>query len=243
MKIALGIEYDGTAYHGWQYQQNLSTIQGAVDAAVSKVANEQIVTVCAGRTDAGVHAFGQVVHFDTNANRYNHAWILGCNSNLPADIRVIWARQVDENFHARYSAISRHYRYVIYNNAIAPALLRNRAMWCKYQLDEKLMAEAGSYLIGGHDFSSFRGSGCQSKSAMRKVTFLEVTRGAGMVNIDIKANAFLLHMVRNIVGSLIKVGTGERPPIWVREVLLARDRKLASITAPSCGLYLVGVDY
>lgn len=243
MRIALGIEYDGTNYHGWQRQNNVSTIQEKLEQALSQVASESISVVCAGRTDAGVHATGQVVHFDTDANRSDRAWILGGNSNLSSDIRILWARHVSPDFHARYGAISRHYRYMIYNHIIGPALLRHRAMWCPYALNEKLMNEAGQFLLGEHDFSSFRGSGCQAKSVKRHVTFLRVTRNESMINIDIQANAFLLHMVRNIVGVLVKIGTGKCSPVWAKEVLEARDRRKAGITAPACGLYLVKVEY
>jgi tRNA pseudouridine38-40 synthase len=243
MRIALGIEYDGTNYYGWQQQSNVVTIQEKVEQALSKVAAENITVTCAGRTDAGVHAFGQVVHFDTEAKRSDRAWILGTNSNLPDDIRILWARHTSSDFHARYDAISRHYRYIIYNNRVTSALLRHRAMWCPYELDEKLMNEAGKYLIGEHDFSSFRGSDCQSKSVKRNVTFIEVIRGGAAINIDIKANAFLLHMVRNIVGVLVEVGKGIRLPDWVQMVLAARDRKSAAVTAPAAGLYLVRVEY
>ena len=243
MRIALGIEYDGTNYYGWQRQQNVCSIQEKVEIALSQVASQAIITTCAGRTDAGVHALGQVVHFDTDAKRPDRAWILGVNSNLPDDIRILWARHVASDFHARYSAIARKYRYIIYNNKIASALLRHRAMWCRSALDEKLMHEAGQSLIGEHDFSSFRGSGCQAKTAKRRVISLAVTRNGAMINIDIKANAFLLHMVRNIVGVLLKIGMGERPVTWTQEVLSACDRKVAATTVPACGLYLVKVDY
>lgn len=243
MRIALGIEYDGTNYHGWQRQNALSTIQEKVETALSKVAAEPIIVNSAGRTDAGVHALGQVVHFDTEAKRSDRAWVLGVNSNLPNDIRILWARHVAPDFHARFTAQLRHYRYLIYNDKVAPAILRHCAMWYPYALDPQLMHEAGQYLVGEHDFTSFRGSGCQSKSVIRKVTSLEVTSGGDMVNIDIKANAFLLHMVRNIVGVLLKIGRKRRPTIWAKEVLLARDRKAAGITAPAQGLYLVKIEY
>ncbi|HBC71643.1 MAG TPA: tRNA pseudouridine(38-40) synthase TruA [Coxiellaceae bacterium] len=243
MRIALGIEYDGTNYYGWQRQQNVCSIQEEIEKALSQVASQSVVATCAGRTDAGVHAFGQVIHFDTDANRPDGAWILGVNSNLPADIRILWARHVAPDFHARYSATARQYRYIIYNNKVASALLRHRAMWCRYVLDEKLMHEAGQILIGEHDFSSFRGSGCQAKTVQRRVISLAVTRSSGMINIDIKANAFLLHMVRNIVGVLLKIGTGERPVTWTEEVLMACDRTVAATTVPACGLYLVKVEY
>ncbi|MDR1057226.1 MAG: tRNA pseudouridine(38-40) synthase TruA [Coxiellaceae bacterium] len=243
MRIALGIEYDGTNYHGWQRQLNLVTLQEKVEEALSRIAAEKVTIACAGRTDAGVHAFGQVVHFDTKAERSDQAWILGTNSNLPTDIRILWARHMSQDFHARYSATSRCYRYIIYNNKVASALLRHRTMWCPYKLNEKLMREAGRYLLGEHDFSSFRGSGCQSRSVMRNVTLLEVTRGGAAINIDIQANAFLLHMVRNIVGVLLKIGIGEHPPFWVKEVLDARNRTSAAVTVPAAGLYLVKVEY
>lgn len=243
MRIALGVEYDGTSYHGWQRQNNICTVQEKVEYALSQVAAEPISVVCAGRTDAGVHALSQVVHFDTEATRSDRAWILGTNTNLPPDIRVLWARHTSFDFHARFSATARQYRYIIYNNKIASAILRHRAMWFPFPLDEKLMHEAGQYLVGEHDFSSFRGSGCQAKSAKRNVMFLTVTRNGCTVTIDIKANAFLLHMVRCIVGMLVKVGEGEKLPSWAKEILIARDRRVSAATAPAQGLYLVGAEY
>jgi tRNA pseudouridine38-40 synthase len=243
MRFAIGIEYDGTNYYGWQRQENVGSIQEKIENALSKVADEPISLTCAGRTDRGVHALLQVAHFDTTKERNNHSWLLGTNGNLPRDIRIIWIRQAPYDFHARYHATSRHYRYVIYNQKVASALLHNHALWCHKPLDEKLMNEAGRFLLGEHDFSSFRGSGCQSKSAKRNVTLLEITRSENIINIDIKANAFLLHMVRNIVGVLLKIGVGEKAPIWAKEVLEARDRKKAAITVPACGLYLVKVYY
>ncbi len=243
MRIAVGVEYDGTNYHGWQRQDNVCSIQEKVEQALGQVASCPVIITCAGRTDAGVHAFGQVAHFDTDANRSDRSWILGANTNLPSDIRILWARHVSPDFHARYSATSRYYRYMIYNHTIASALLRHRAMWWPRVLNEQLMQEAGQFLLGEHDFSSFRGSGCQARSARRNVMSLGITRGGGVVNIDIKANAFLLHMVRNIVGALIKIGAGERPVSWIREVLDACDRRKAAITAPACGLYLAKIEY
>ena len=243
MRLAINIEYDGSAYYGWQRQQSLPTVQEQVEMALSKVAAERISVVCAGRTDTGVHAFNQVVHFDTSAQRSLDAWMRGGNANLPSDVRIIQVQEVAPDFHARYSAHARHYRYVIYNSDVAPALLRYRTMWCKYPLDELAMQKAAPYLIGEHDFSSFRGAGCQSKSTMRNISSLDIIRQGGIINIDIAANAFLLHMVRNIVGVLIKIGSGERSPIWIQEVLLARDRRKAAITAPAQGLYLVKVIY
>ena len=243
MRLAINIEYDGTAYYGWQRQQFLPTVQEQVEIALSEIAAEKISIVCAGRTDTGVHAFGQVAHFDTNANRSLDAWLRGGNAILPQDIRIMQVREVTSDFHARYSARARHYRYVIYNSDVAPALLRHRTMWHKYPLDELSMQKAIPYLLGEHDFSSFRGAGCQSKSTIRNISSLDVIRQGGIINIDIAANAFLLHMVRNIVGILIKIGSGAQSPIWAQEVLLARDRKKAAITAPAHGLYLVKVVY
>jgi tRNA pseudouridine38-40 synthase len=243
MRVALGIEYDGTNYYGWQRQHNVCSVQEKIEQALTEVASQAITVTCAGRTDAGVHAFGQVVHFDTDAKRSDRSWILGANSSLPSDIRILWARHVSPDFHARYSATSRQYRYMIYNNIIAPALLRHRAMWCPHVLNENLMNEAGQSLLGEHDFSSFRGSGCQAKTAKRQVMSLEVTRNSSMINIDIKANAFLLHMVRNIVGVLVKIGMGKCSVIWAKEVLDAYDRRKAATTAPACGLYLTKIDY
>jgi tRNA pseudouridine38-40 synthase len=243
MRIALGIEYDGTNYYGWQRQQDICTIQKELEKALSKVADQPVTVTAAGRTDVGVHALAQVVHFDTDAMRPDRAWILGTNSNLPDDIRVLWAKHVSPEFHSRYDAKVRHYRYMIYDNAVASALLRHRAMWCRNLIDEKLMHEAAQLLIGEHDFSSFRGSGCQSKSVKRNVVSIDVSRSGAMVNINIKANAFLLHMVRNIAGVLLEVGVGEKPVEWVKEVLLACDRKKAAVTLPACGVYLVKVEY
>lgn len=243
MRIALGIEYDGTNYHGWQCQIDISTIQEKVEAALSRIAMHPIKVVCAGRTDAGVHALEQVVHFDTDVVRSDIAWVFGTNSNLPLDIRIIWARRVGEDFHARFRAVSRQYNYKIYNNQIASAIMRDRTVRVKSPLDAGLMHEAGQHLLGRHDFSSFRGSGCQANHPVRNIIFLDVTRDGNIINIDIKANAFLLHMVRCIAGMLIKIGTSEKPPIWAKEVLEARDRRVCPATALPQGLYFVKADY
>ena len=243
MRLAVGLEYDGTGYCGWQRQSGVISIQETLEKALGQVANERIATVCAGRTDAGVHAFGQVVHFDTNAVRTSREWVLGANSNLPSDIRALWVKTVADDFSARFAATSRKYRYVIYNNMVAPALLRHRSMWYRYQLDDDLMNQGAKHLLGEHDFSSFRSSGCQALSTIRKLTKLSVTKSGGLINIDVEANAFLYHMVRNIVGTLLKVGAGERSPDWVKEVLAKKDRRAGGITVPACGLYLVKVEY
>lgn len=243
MRIALGIEYNGANYHGWQIQNNLSTVQLQIENALSKIADTQVKVICAGRTDVGVHALEQVVHFDTDAIRPMYAWLLGVNSHLPPDIRVHWVKEVDENFHARYSAKSRQYRYLIYNNKTNSANLFQKVTWIRQPLDAKLMHEAGQYLIGEHDFSSFRAAECQSRSANRNITLLKVSRQNKLIIIDIAANAFLQHMVRNIAGVLIAIGVGKKPSIWAKEVLAAKDRKIGDVTAPAEGLYLMKILY
>lgn len=242
-RIALCLRYEGTLYHGWQYQEELMTLQGKVEKAVSYVANHPISVTCSGRTDAGVHATCQIVHFDTSANRDDHAWIFGVNSNLPADICVVWAKHVWMNFHARFSALARRYKYIIYNHEIRPGILRNAIGWYYRLLDADLMQQAGQFLLGEHDFSAFRGAGCQSSTPIRQIFNIEVVRYRRMVIVDIQANAFLLHMVRNIVGVLVAIGSGEKPPEWAQEVLQSRDRRYGGITIQPNGLYLVEVKY
>ncbi|OGT60883.1 MAG: tRNA pseudouridine(38-40) synthase TruA [Gammaproteobacteria bacterium RIFCSPHIGHO2_12_FULL_45_12] len=243
MRVALGVEYNGHGFHGWQRQRQLPTIQGALEAALSKVANEPIKLFCAGRTDANVHAVGQVVHFDTHAKRHIDAWLWGSNSQLPDAIVVRWARQVDFHFHARFKASARRYRYILYNKPVPSAVMHGRVSWYGYPLNVEAMREAGQYLMGEQDFSSFRASECHSKSPMRRVTFFQVERHGDFIIFEIEANAFLHHMVRNIVGTLMKVGVGQQPPAWLRQVLEARCRQAAGATAPPFGLYLIRVDY
>lgn len=243
MRIALGIEYDGHSFYGWQKQQGLSTVQGTLEAALSIVADEQIELFCAGRTDAGVHALGQVVHFDTMAQRGSRAWIMGTNTYLPKSISVHWAEVVDEQFHARFSALSRCYYYVIYNKPMRPALLASRVTWYYEPLDIKKMQEAANYLLGENDFSSFRAAQCASKTAMRNVQKIVISQQHDFIMIEIQANAFLHHMVRNIVGVLKKIGAGFEKPIWAKHVLEAKDRQSAAETAPADGLYLAKVEY
>ncbi len=243
MRIALMVEYDGSQYHGWQAQTGLHTVQQMLEHALSRVADREVSVVCAGRTDTGVHATNQIVHFDCESERTIRAWIHGANTYLPKDICVKWGREMPEDFHARYSAESRRYRYVIYNSPIRPALLRSNVTWQYRPLDHRLMHEAGQSLLGEQDFTSFRSLECQSKTPMRNIHSLAVERNGDLMTIDICANAFLHHMVRNIAGVLITVGSGRRPVPWVHEVLLAKDRKLGAETAPPYGLYLVGVNY
>jgi tRNA pseudouridine38-40 synthase len=243
MRIALGLEYAGTHYHGWQSQEKLNTVQGQLEAALSRVANQQISVVCAGRTDAGVHALGQIVHFDTFAQRDNHSWINGVNSYLPSDIRVQWAIPSAADFHARYSATARRYHYFIHNHTHHSALWHNQLSWYRWPLDHERMAEAAHYLLGEHDFSAYRGIDCQAKTPFRCVHFINISRLNNLIKIDIKANAFLHHMVRNIAGVLIEIGRGKRKPIWAKEVLLSKQRRRGGVTAHAAGLYLIEVDY
>jgi tRNA pseudouridine38-40 synthase len=245
MRIAMGVEYDGSNYYGWQSQSHdqLPTVQETIASAISAVADHSIDVVAAGRTDAGVHATGQVIHFDTIANRNERAWILGTNKHLPKDIAVKWAREVPVAFHARYSAIARRYQYLILNSSVRSALLHHRSALICEPLDVSLMHEAAQYLIGEHDYTSFRAAECQAKTSLRKVEYVKIQRIGAFICCEIQANAFLHHMVRNMVGSLIKVGKQEKPVHWIKELLQARDRKQAGATAVACGLYLTKVFY
>jgi tRNA pseudouridine38-40 synthase len=242
-RIAVGIEYDGTRYAGWQRQAEVPTVQAAVERALGAVADHAVEATCAGRTDAGVHALGQVAHFDTSARRSLRGWALGANTRLPPDIAVLWAVEVPDAFHARYSALSRTYRYVIQNRMVRPALARGRACWVHQELDDSSMHEAAQCLVGEHDFSAFRAAECQSRTAVRRLERITVRRSADVVAIEVTANAFLHHMVRNIAGTLIAVGLGERQPGSVADALASRDRRAAGITAPPGGLYFLRIDY
>ena len=243
-RIALGVEYDGSRYCGWQMQSHgTRTVQQEIEKALSIVADHAVRVVCAGRTDTGVHATGQVVHFDTHAERKLKAWVMGVNTQLPDDVCVHWARAVADDFSARFSATMRRYRYVIQQRAARPALYSQRVTWVHNELNTRAMHEAAQALLGENDFSSFRSSACQSEHAMRFMRSIDVTTEGAFVYIDIQANAFLHHMVRNIVGSLLKVGTGERSVAWIAELLALKDRTRAGPTAPAQGLYLVAVQY
>lgn len=243
MRIAALLEYDGAPFHGWQLQGDVRSIQGCVEEALSRVADAPIRVTVAGRTDAGVHALAQVMHFDTGAKRSGYAWVRGANSTLPREIALLWAAEVDAAFHARFSATGRRYRYVIINRAIRPTYLARRVTHEYRPLDVGRMQRAAAHLVGTHDFTSFRALECQAKSPMRELRALAVERRGEFVHIEAYANAFLHHMVRNIAGVLMDIGAGEREPDWARQVLDARDRTQGGVTAPPDGLYLAGVEY
>lgn len=243
MRIAMGIEYDGTAYNGWQRQKTGTGVQEVLERALSTVADETVETVCAGRTDTGVHASGQVVHFDTGATRSSRGWLLGANSLLPDDVNASWVTFVGDDFHARYSATRRTYRYLLLNRLVRSALARRRAWWVYRHLDVARMRRAARHLLGEHDFSAFRAAGCQASTPVREVFDIDVERAHDWIGITVAANAFLQHMVRNLTGVLVAVGQGEQPPEWAAEVLRSRDRTAAGVAAPAHGLTLVRVDY
>ena len=243
-RIALGVEYDGSEYFGFQKQKSTNqTIQGLLEASASRVADHKVKTFCSGRTDAGVHAFMQVIHFDTEATRTSSEWLRGINSSLPSDIRVIWSREMDESFHARFSATSRSYLYNIYNNQTPSALWSDRSLFVTQKLDVRSMRAASEYLIGEHDFTSFRGSGCQSKTSLRNIENIEISKKDKFIRVELRANAFLLHMVRIILGTLLMVGKKEIKPKEVEDILKQQDRRLAGKTVSSSGLFFLGPKY
>lgn len=243
MRIAAILEYDGSSFSGWQRQDHVRTVQGSVEEALAKVADEPIQVTVAGRTDAGVHATGQVIHFDTSAVRSEYSWVRGANSNLPSDVAFRWAGPVDDGFHARYSAIGRHYHYVILNRPVRPTYLAQRVTHEFRPLDIKRMQQGARHLLGKHDFTSFRATECQAKSPVRELRALEVVRQSELVHLRVHANAFLHHMVRNIAGVLMTIGAGEQEPDWTKAVLEARDRKAGGVTAAPDGLYLREIEY
>ena len=243
MRIAIGIEYDGSAYNGWQRQRTGLGVQERLEQALGEVANEPVEVTCAGRTDTGVHASGQVAHFDTAAGRSERGWLLGANTNLPDDICVTWVKPVDDDFHARFSAMARRYRYRILNRLVRSALYRHRAWWVHQALDHRRMHDAAQALLGEHDFSAFRAAGCQASNAVREITDISVRRDGDWIVLDVTANAFLQHMVRNITGTLVAIGSGEEDVAWAARVLDGGDRTRAGIAAPPHGLTLVQVFY
>lgn len=242
-KIALGLEYLGFSYKGWQAQQGLPTIQASLESALREIAAEEIQTFCAGRTDAGVNAFSQVVHFSTNSFRENHSWIEGTNAKLPADIRVIWAKQVSEDFDARFSALARRYYYFVSTSKRQSVFLKDRLTYKKGDLDLLAMQNAMVYLKGEKDFSAFRASGCQSNSPFREIFVAKVEQRQNLFAFEFVANAFLQHMVRNMVGTILEIGTSKRQSSWLKEVLESKDRTNSGACAPPHGLYFSQVYY
>ena len=243
MRIALGLEYDGSAFCGWQTQPGGCGVQDHVERALASLAASPIEVVAAGRTDAGVHASAQVVHFDTGAQLDEIAWVRGTNTHLDPAARVLWARPVADDFHARYGARSRTYRYILLNEPVAPAVLRGKVGWYHRPLDAARMAHAAALVVGEHDFSSFRDAQCQAKSPVRTLSQALVTRRGNLVVFEFRANAFLHHMVRNLVGALVYVGAGKQPPEWMAALLKERDRTRAAPTFMPDGLYLAGIEY
>lgn len=243
MRYAVGIEYDGAAFCGWQKQTTGRTVQSCVEDALSRVANHHVEVICAGRTDSGVHALGQVVHFDSDAGRTTKAWLFGSNSNLPEDINLSWIVPVADTFSARFSALGRRYCYVIYNDRLRSSLNRQRTAWVSRPLNVDRMHMAGQLLLGKHDFSSYRAVSCQSKSPVREISHLSVKQVNKFIIIEVKANAFLHHMVRNIAGVLIAIGAGEKEINWTQQLLLEKNRESGGVTALPNGLYFMQVDY
>ena len=242
-RIALGIEYDGSRFLGWQTQPGGGTVQDALEPALAGIAGAPLSVTAAGRTDRGVHARLQVIHFDTEAARPASAWVRGVNALLPDSVAVLWSHEVDAEFHARYSAVSRTYRYVLLNRKVRPALAASRVGWFHLPLNVDEMRAAAALLVGEHDFSAFRSSECQAKTPIRSLHALQIEAQGERIDFVLRANAFLHHMVRNIVGTLIYVGKGKHPPSWAREVLLSRDRSKAAPTFGAEGLYLEKIDY
>lgn len=243
MRIALALEYDGSAFCGWQSQPSACGAQDALERALSEIAAERIGVAAAGRTDAGVHAVSQVVHFDTRAARPETAWVRGANALLPPTAAVLWATPVADDFHARFAATARHYTYLLMTRAERPALLARHVGWYHHALDVDAMRAGAAHLEGTHDFTTFRAAECQAKSPVKTLSALAIDGDARFVRFDFSADAFLHHMVRNIVGSLLYVGAGRQPPAWIGELLAARDRTRAAPTFAASGLYLCGADY
>ena len=243
MRIALGLEYDGAAFCGWQHQPSGCAVQDHLERALSRFADRPVSVTAAGRTDAGVHANAQVIHFDTDAERDDVSWVRGPNTFLDRRVRVLWARRVAAGFHARFSALSRTYHYLLLDDAVAPGILAGRVGWFHQPLDVRAMAQAAAAILGEHDFSAFRDAQCQARTPVRRVAVARVARRGPLVVFSFEANAFLHHMVRNVVGALVYVGAGRQPPAWMDALLGARDRRLSAPTFAPDGLYLSGIAY
>lgn len=242
-RIALGIEYDGRNFCGWQTQPSGCALQNHLERALAEVHGAPVQTVTAGRTDAGVHAVAQIVHFDVQNYRPEHAWVFGTNSRLPSGMSVLWAKVMPVDFHARFGALQRTYRYILLNQAVRPALLAGRVGWIHGELDVDLMAQGANCLLGEQDFSAFRAAECQARTPVRDMRAVEVWRHGACVQFEFRANAFLHHQVRNMVGALVWVGLRRRPPEWIGEVLQTLDRTRAAATFAADGLYLADVRY
>jgi tRNA pseudouridine38-40 synthase len=243
MRLALGISYNGEAYEGWQSQPSGRTVQDRLEAALTQFADQPISTVCAGRTDAGVHGLMQVVHFDTPLQREEFSWIRGTNRFLPADIAVQWAKPVPDAFHSRASAIARRYAYVVLESPVRPSIEAGRVGWVFRTLDAAAMQEAAALLIGQHDFSSFRAAACQARTPVKTMNRVAIARHGAYWRFEFEADAFLHHMIRNIMGCLLVIGQGQQPPQWMSQVLAARDRDAAAPTFSPDGLYFLGPVY
>lgn len=244
-RYAAVVEYNGAYFHGWQQQKHHSepSVQAALEAALSIVANHPVKVFAAGRTDTGVHATHQVFHFDTTAKRSDYGWLMGCNTNLPTGVAIQWVGAVDNEFHARFKAQARCYRYLINNAPAKQALLHDQLTWWRYPLDVSRMQAAAEVLLGEHDFTSFRAKDCQAKTPVKTIHRILVKRFGNIIMIEVEGSGFLYHMVRNIVGTLLPIGEGHMPIGWMKEVLEAKERSQAGITAPATGLYFVGVYY
>ena len=242
-RIAACVEYDGSKFCGWQYQVGQPTVQQAVESALSQIANHPVTVHCAGRTDSGVHACGQMIHFETDSHRSDRSWVMGTNSNLPRGVSLLWTKKVSDEFHARFSTLSREYRYVLLNRSVRPSYLEKKVSWFVRNLDVQRMDEAAKQLLGKHDFSAFRSSRCKNKVPTKTIFYIQVNRKQQWVWLDVKADGFLHHMVRIIAGTLIAIGSGNQSTHWAREVLDSGDRTQAGITAPADGLYFVRVNY
>ncbi len=243
MKIVMSVEYCGSGFHGWQRQRQVPTLQGCIEQALSSVAAHPVEVHCAGRTDAGVHALHQVIHFETTARRALHSWVLGGNAALPHSISLLWAREMADDFHARFAATGRTYRYVILNRRIRPGLKHGQVAWEAKHLDLERMYASSRCFLGEHDFSSYRAAACQAKSPVREIRRFDIRREGALIVLEIEANAFLYHMVRNMAGVLMAIGRGSEDIEWAEQVLDARDRTAGGVTAPAAGLYLVDVEY